>query len=129
MTIEICQGQTKNGGQCQRPVLPGNRFCSQHDPDRAEERSEIASLAGRAARPRLVLPDVDTTPACPTNATGIPAFTAKLIDATVRGKLDVRVANSAYYGLGLILKAVETAELERRVAELEQKMAQSHHTG
>lgn len=119
MNTERCQGQTQSGEQCQRPCLPGKPYCSAHDPDRAEERSQIASLAGKAARPRLVLPDVDTTPTCPTAASGIPAFTANLINATIRGKLDVRVANSAYYGLALLLKAVEQEGLEKKNAEIE----------
>ena len=48
--MTICSGTKRNGNSCTVTVPPGERFCYNHDPDRAEERRRSASRAATAKR-------------------------------------------------------------------------------
>lgn len=43
-----CTGTKGDGSPCSLPPMSGSVFCSQHDPDRAESRSQAARIAGKA---------------------------------------------------------------------------------
>lgn len=43
-----CAGTKGDGSPCSLPPMSGSVFCSQHDPDRAEQRRESARVAGLA---------------------------------------------------------------------------------
>ena len=91
-----------------------------HDPERvAQVRSarakggvaagKIRALKGRRSR-------LDTVPA-------LVRFTAAVIQGVIVGALHADVARVALYGVSIQRQLVETADLERRIAELEARTA------
>jgi hypothetical protein len=116
-----CKGEIKRGGPCTRNAKPGQVYCHLHDPVLSEARKENASKAGKAARPRNTLKDGDMM-VCPTKASEIPEYTARLVDRVITGRLDHRVANSAAYLLGLMVKVIEVSDFEKRLEALEERI-------
>ena len=49
-----CQGIKRDGGRCTLSVSPGDQWCFNHDPARAEERRRNASRAGKSSGGREV---------------------------------------------------------------------------
>ena len=50
----VCPGIKRDGGRCTAGVRPGETWCYNHDPGRAEERRRAASRAGKSKPSREV---------------------------------------------------------------------------
>src|SRR5215203_4674347 len=46
-----CPAIARSGERCKKRITPGDSFCSQHDPSRAERRRRAASKAGKLSSP------------------------------------------------------------------------------
>src|SRR5437867_11815941 len=113
-----CRATTKAGQPCPVAATPSG-LCFLHDnPKRAAEMGRRGGLKNRR-----VIPD-DTAEMPPLNtAEDVRQMLAKLaLDVRAR-KVEPKVAASVSQIASTLLKAIETAELERRLSKLEGKDA------
>src|SRR5438046_2617632 len=119
-----CSGTTRAGTPCAAVALPGSALCLFHDPARAAQRAAGRQRGGKArSRPAAVLPA--DTPDLPLDSV---QDVVKLLGATInevrRGRLDAKVGNTISCLSSTLLKALQDADLERRLSALEQRLAQ-----
>jgi hypothetical protein len=112
-----CQQTKADGTPCQARPLPGSDFCPFHDPDMAQRRQEGRRRGGRQGT-KAVLPE-DTPDAPLKTPADVRDLLARTANQTLRGEVDVRVANAVCYLLGTLLRSIEGDELARRVEVLE----------
>ena len=122
----VCPGIKRNGGRCTVGVRPGETWCYNHDPARAEERRRTASKAGKSKPSRELA--------------GIKALLSDLTDRVLGGEdvepLETGRAAVANQLINTRLRAVEverkireTDELESRLEELERLLEQRDEGG
>jgi hypothetical protein len=113
-----CQSKNRNGGQCRARALTGNESCAMHaEPGRA------AFLGSKGGRRRAVYkPESLMRFEAPRTAADLRDLFAQSIVEIRTGELDPKSANAiAYLGTGF-LRALEIADLEARLANLERVM-------
>jgi hypothetical protein len=110
-----CRAKTKAGKPCGAPAVEGTKFCVMHSPGRA------AQLGAKGGRRRTVYnPDGLKQFEAPQTAADLRDLLAQSIIEIRAGKMDPRMANAiSYVGTGF-LRAVELADIERRLEQLEQ---------
>ncbi len=108
----VCPGIKRNGGRCTVGVRPGETWCYNHDPARAEERRRTASTAGKSKPSREL--------------SGIKALLSDLTEKVIGLEMPSGVAAVANQLINTRLRAVEverkikeTDDLEARLEELE----------
>ena len=112
-----CRSKKPNGVQCEAKAMVSSDYCFFHCPEVAVERTK-ARRAGGCKNKAAVLPS--ETPDCPLSSGGdVILLIADCINQIRRGQLDPRVGNAIGYLSGVLLKAIETGNLERRLADLE----------
>jgi hypothetical protein len=112
-----CELIKQAGDRCRARALSGRPFCFFHDPDSSEERSE-ASRRGGAKNRSTTLPA--GTPDFPLrSSTDAAALLARTTNQLLRGEIDPKIANSAGYLIGILMKAQEANRLEERLTALE----------
>jgi hypothetical protein len=111
----ICKAVKANGQGCRAGALPGQEWCFNHDPRRAEERRENAAIGGKS-RSRRRAHEVSRIKKRIEDATG----------AVLRGELNSATAAVAFQGFNVLLRSVEVErrvreadDFEGRIAELE----------
>ena len=109
-----CQGIKRDGGRCTLGVPPGDEWCFNHDPARAEERRRNASRAGKSAGGREIR--------------DLKRRISDVVDAVLEGGQDRGRAAVAIQGfnalrgvLDLEMKAREQQELIERLEALEEQ--------
>jgi hypothetical protein len=110
-----CQKMKRDGNQCRARARSGHKYCALH----AEPR-KAAELGSRGGRRRAVYrPDGLQEFAPPRTAADLRDLLAQSIIEIRAGKLDPKLANSiSYLGTGF-LRAIEVADLQARMDELE----------
>ena len=116
-THRPCQYVKANGDPCQAYAGAHSNFCFWHDPAKAKERGEARSKGGKTTMGKpAVLSDSDFRLETLQNV-------VQLLEETINhvrtGALEVRIAQCTGYLAGLAIKALEQAELERRIEALE----------
>lgn len=111
-----CTALTQQGAACRAFALPGGGRCAVHEPLRAErvraaraKGGQVKALRGRRAR-------LDTVQS-------LVRFTGTLIQDALAGALAADVARTALYGISIQRQLVESSDLERRLAALEERLA------
>jgi hypothetical protein len=109
-----CKARTKAGKPCRAATTDGGLCFFHANPNKASELGRIGGRSKRhvAAESGDPLPTLDNTVA-------VRDTVARLIDDVYTGKLRPGVATGLAPLMNLLLRAIETASLERRVAELE----------
>lgn len=80
--------------------------------------AELGARGGRRrARQRIHL---EQLPA-PTSASAVKDLLGRCVVELRAGALDVRLANALFYGAGPLLRAIEIADVERRLSALEKQ--------
>jgi hypothetical protein len=112
-----CPAITKHGDRCKRHMLPGDDFCSQHDPRHAERRKRAAAKAGAMSSPPM------------TESREIRQNILRIVEDVRRRDVDHTIAyavsslcNVAINSLRLEVKIRELEEIERRLDSLETKL-------
>jgi hypothetical protein len=110
-----CLAKNRRGKRCGAWRVTGKVKCALHlDPERA---AQIGSKHG--SRPVLPLHSEGVSMQPPRSAGDVRDVLANTMSQVHARKMDVRIANSlAYISTGL-LRAIEVADLERRLAALE----------
>ncbi len=99
----VCPGIKRSGGRCTVGVRPGETWCYNHDPARAQERKRAASRAGRSAGGREVR--------------DLKRRISEVVDAVLEGSQERGRAAVAIQGFNALRG---TLELERKVRELDE---------
>lgn len=114
-----CQAVTKLGAGCRAFAVRGG-YCRTHDPALAEAVQAARARGGatssklralRARRPRLDQPS------------GLVRWMAQLLGDVADGRVPPDVARTLFYGVGQQRALLETSDLERRLTELEARLA------
>lgn len=114
-----CNFRKRDGSRCRAFAVEGSPRCCFHDPDLAEERAEGRRRGGlNRNRPSATLPP--ETPALPLKSVDdVVAALAETMNLVRTGRLAVNVGNCLFVGAGVLLRAIEGSDLERRIADLE----------
>ncbi len=108
-----CAGLTAKGDQCMASAAPGAKWCFNHDPDRAEERTRNASRAARS-KPNKTLKDLHGL---------LEDLTGRVISGdleTSRGAVANQLITTRIKLFEYERRLKETEELEERLALLEE---------
>jgi hypothetical protein len=110
-----CQKKKRDGKQCRARALSDKEHCALHaEPGRAKE---LGSKGGR--RRTVYRPDALKEFAAPKTAADVGDLLAESIIEIRAGKLDPKVANALGYLGTSLLRALEVADVERRLDLLE----------
>jgi hypothetical protein len=119
-----CKARAKSGKTC-RAAATASGLCFFHsNPNKA---SELGRIGGRS-KPSAAAETVDPLPKLET-AIAVRDAVARLITDVYAGKIQPRVAAGLAPLLSLQLRAIETTDLERRLAKLEKWLAASQGDG
>jgi len=116
-----CRATTKAGELCLAGATASGLCYLHEDPSRAREMGRRGGLKNRRVTPE------ETTEMPPLNtAEDVRAMLAKLAQDVRARKVEPRVAASVSQIASTLLKAIETADLERRLAKLEGRTPDGH---
>jgi hypothetical protein len=119
-----CKARAKSGKTC-RAAATASGLCFFHsNPNKA---SELGRIGGRS-KPSAAAETVDPLPKLET-ALAVRDAVGRLIADVYAGKIQPRVAAGLAPLLSLQLRAIETTDLERRLAKLEKWLAASQGDG
>lgn len=112
-----CRRKKRDGNDCRARALIGKKYCALHaEPGRA---AELGRKGGR--RRTIYAPDRLKHFPAPKDAADLRDLLAQSIIEMRAGVLDPKLANAiSYLGMGF-LRAVELADLEKRLVELEKQ--------
>jgi hypothetical protein len=119
-----CKAQAKSGKRCRAAATEGGLCFFHANPNKA---SELGRIGGRKNR-HVVMTDSDPLPRLDT-ATAVRTAVARLIEDVYAGELHPRIASGLAPLLNLQLRAIETSDLEQRVAKLEKLLASADPDG
>jgi hypothetical protein len=108
---------TREGKPCRAAATAGGLCFFHSNPAKAAELGRIGGRKNRRATRDLL----DPLPALNT-ALAVRETVARLVADVYAGKTDPRTAASLAHLLNLQLRAIETSELERRLAEVEKQL-------
>jgi hypothetical protein len=112
-----CGATKPDGSNCRTAALPGSVFCLFHDPSRADERREAKARGGRQNHLRTLqasVPDVRVKD----RADAI-ALLSETINQVRKGQIDPKVANCVGFLANILMKAIEGAQVDARIEQLE----------
>ena len=115
-----CKGRTKSGRRCGAAATAGGLCFFHSNPNKASELGRIGGKSNRHAAGENVdpLPTLD-------NALAVRDTVARLIADVYAGRINPRIAAGLAPLLNLQLRAIETTDLERRLAKLEKISAEA----
>jgi Family of unknown function (DUF5763) len=113
-----CQALTKDGKPCGAPAMAGGLCFFHANPKKAAQLGRIGGRSHRHGAGALTdpLPKLDT-------ASGVQETISWVVSEVCAGRLDPRVATSIAPLLTLQERMIEITSLQRRVLELEKKLA------
>lgn len=115
-----CKARTKNGKRCRAAATEGGLCFFHANPNKA---SELGRIGGRSKRYKTD-ENADPLPSLHT-ATAIRDAVARLIADVYAGKVHPKIAAGIAPLMSLQLQAIETADLERRLASVEKLVAKA----
>jgi hypothetical protein len=105
---------------CRANHLKDSSYCYQHDPAKAEERTKARKLGGKTRSAPKVLDETYSLQTIPQ----VKDMLERVANASLRGEIDLSRARTAGYLASLILTCLKDYDLEKRMDELEQKLAE-----
>jgi hypothetical protein len=113
-----CGAATKRGAACRSFVPPGREFCVSHDPSMAEAIATARIKGGTMAAKVRILEGKRLKLDSPS---AVVKFTSNVVQDCLAGTVEVEIARTTLYGLGILLKAQEQArssDVEAMLAEV-----------
>jgi hypothetical protein len=109
-----CKAKTKAGKPCRAAATAGGLCFFHANPDKASELGRIGGMSNRRAAGETAdpLPSLD-------NALAVQDTVARLIADLYAGRIHPRIAAGLAPLLTLQLRAIQTTDLARRIAEME----------
>jgi hypothetical protein len=116
--METCKGKTKTGIACRAPAGSGGLCFFHANPDSAKSLGQIGGRKNRRSAPvDLQMPDNMT-------AADLRKVTVQAIRLLLSGELQAREASALAQLCNSLHRVIQTADLETRVATLEEQVAQ-----
>ena len=115
MTRPACGAPLERGGACQAFALPSGR-CWNHDPARAAERRAARARGGKVKALHCRRLKLD-------NPQALVKFVGDVVQDTLSGVVEPDVARAVLYGCSIQRRLLEASDLERRLLELERRLA------
>jgi hypothetical protein len=119
----FCAFVRPDGRRCRGRPRTGSTLCFAHDPASKEARAAACRTGGKKRSQRAVTLDPDGPDAELKTVADVVRFLAAVVNATAKGRLDSRVANSCIYGLATMAAAISKSDLEQRLAAVERLLA------
>jgi uncharacterized coiled-coil protein SlyX len=116
-----CAATTLRGASCRGIVPLGRTRCLVHDPELADRVAEARRRGGTTAMKLKLLAGKRQRLDTPRK---LLAFVSDLALDTLSGSIEPDVSRATAYAVSLQMKLLETAEIERRLGELEERLAQ-----
>ena len=115
METKQCSYTKEDGQQCSAWALKGKDYCFRHDPDSRALSLEASRRGGLVKKIEIETP----LEAIPVSAPkDVVVLLTKTINEVRQGKLDPRIANTIGYLAGVLVRALEVAEVARKVDEV-----------
>jgi len=116
-----CKVRAKSGKPCRAAATDGGLCFFHANPSKA---SELGRIGGRTNRHAAANENVDPLPTLD-NARAVRDTVARLIADVYAGRIHRRIASGLAPLLNLQMRAIETADFERRLARLERLSAET----
>ena len=129
MNQPLCRALTKAGARCRAPSLPNYETCLSHTPELADKVAAARRRGGTVAAKIRILEGKRLKLDSPA---AVVKFTSNVVQDCLAGTVDVDVARTTFYGLAILLKAVEQArasDVETALAEVRQLVAEARMRG
>lgn len=124
MSQTKCIARTKSGNECRATALADSNLCALHaDPNRASELGRMGGLKNRHYVGTEVTISLPTSPEDVKNV-----LAQAMVDVRAR-KLDPRVASALTSMSTALLKAFESTDAEKRLAQLEEALGKKADKG
>lgn len=118
-----CSHTKANGAQCGGTARPGGTLCVFHDPATAKKLAEGRKRGGENRKAQQTVFPPDTPPLKLATVEDVRAALAEAYNAVRVGKLSVPVANALGQLGGMLLKALQQGDVEKRLQEVEEFIA------
>lgn len=121
----LCEAKTTTGKPCGAMAQTGRRYCYQHDPSRARERTAARKRGGARTREKMkrrTLP-VDAPPPSLDTSAALVAHLGELIHKVEIGALDTKPAAVVAQLANVLLRALANVEVVERIAAIEKAVA------
>ena len=129
MNHPLCRALTKAGASCRAPSLPNYETCLSHTPELADKVAAARRRGGTMAAKLRILEGKRLRLDSPA---AVVKFTSSVVQDCLAGTVDVDVARTTFYGLGILLKAQEQArasDVETMLAEVKALTAEASRRG
>ncbi len=121
MSQPTCGALTKAGTSCRAFVPPGREACVSHDPAMADAVAAARIKGGTAAAKVRLLQGRRLRLDSPR---ALVKFLSDVAVDTLSGSIDPSVSRAVVYAVATLRQTMESADLEQRLARLEQQLAQ-----
>ena len=122
MGSKKCRHIKSDGRRCQANAMADSEHCFFHDPAKARQRTAARRAGGEKGRAIVLAAE---TPDAPLDSVGdLVLLLGQTVNQVRRGELDPKIANAVGYLTGILLKALEVGEVERRLEALEQTLSE-----
>jgi hypothetical protein len=118
----LCRSLKANQSPCSANAIFGSEYCYFHNPEINKDTKRAAQSKGGKGNIESItqpLPAINLT-----QPKDVVTLLQEVINGVRSGETELKVANCLGYLAGQLSRALETSELEGRVAELEQMLAQ-----
>ena len=123
LTHGTCETTKGDGGRCRSMAMEGSPHCFFHNPETQEARKAAQRRGGQANGP-AVLP-TEAADFALGSGKDVSVFLAETINQVRKGQLSPKIATTVGYLTGLLMKSLETTEIKKRIARLEQALPKS----
>lgn len=118
-----CKHTKLDGSACRAKAQPGKSYCMFHDPSLAERRAQGRKQGGiNRCKVASTLP-LDTPDLPLDTVKDVVAMLAQTMNQVRTGKVAVQIGNCLGVLAGVLLKALEGSDLERRMAVVEENLS------
>ena len=113
-----CEEIKSNGERCRAMAMAGSQYCFFHDPSVSEARKAAQRQGGQANGQEVLPADLADVPLH--SGKDVAAFLAETINQVRKGRVSPKIASTVGYLSSLLMKALDTTDLEERLAKVEQ---------
>ena len=118
---ETCVSKTKsNGCRCQAMAMDGSLYCFFHDPATQTARKAAQRQGGQANGPAVLPAEAADLPL--KSGKDVAAFLEETINQVRKGRLSPKIATTVGYLTSVLMKTLETRDIEERLARVEQAL-------
>jgi hypothetical protein len=115
-----CEKTKRDGQKCRAMAIAGSQYCFFHDPAAAKARKAAQQQGGQANGPAVLPVDAADVPLH--SGQDVAAFLAETINQVRKGLVSPKIASTVGYLSSLLMKALETSDIEERLARVEQAL-------